>query len=98
MLNLHVSVYYKAFQYNFVTLMYIVYRRVHLSATLSKLGHFLLPKRTLFYDPVTKPLSIYFCQIFSKILSFQETKPSSPISCEENRGERITLNIFGVVM
>ena len=76
--------------------MNIVYRRVHLSGILSKLGHFLLLKFS--YDPATKPSSIYFVKRFLKCWSFQEIKASSASSCEANRGDKIILNIFGVAM
>ena len=75
MLNLHFSVNYKDFQCALAFLIFqgiisyymkIVYRRVHLSGILSKLGHFLLLKRKFSYDPPTKPSSIYFVKRFLK--------------------------------
>ena len=76
MLNLHSSVNYKAFQsvlaflffQRIIFLLYerIVYRRVHLSGILSKLGHFLLLKRKFSYYPPTKSSSIYFVKSFLK--------------------------------
>ena len=78
--------------------MNIVYRRVHLSGILSKLGHFLLLKRKFSYDPVTIHSSIYFVKRFLKSESFQGLKASSTTSCETNRGDNIILNIFGVAM
>ena len=71
---------------NFLTLRIIVYRRVHLSCILRKLGHFLLRKRKISYDPAAKPLSNYFAKRF---LFCQA-------SCDTNRGDKIILNIFDV--
>ena len=84
----------KSFSYS----MKIVYRRVHLSGILSKLGHFLLLEWKFSYDLATKPSSIYFVKRFLKSWSFQEINAASTTSCETNRGDKIILNIFGVVM
>ena len=72
--------------------------RFHQSDILTKLGHFLLLKRKLFYSPVTKHLnvSIYFLKNILKSHSFQETKASITVSSETNRANKINLNIFGV--
>ena len=76
MLNIHFSVNYKAFQSalafpifreSFSSSMNIVYRKVHLSGFLSKLGHFLLLKRKFSCNPATKPSSIYFVKHFLKL-------------------------------
>ena len=77
--------------------MNVVYCKVHLSGTLSKPGHFLLLKRKFSYDPATKPsnIRIYFVKSFSKSHSLQETKASSTVSSETNRGDKI---IVGVVI
>ena len=107
MLNLHFSVNCKAFQSALAFLIFresfsysmdLVYRRLHLSGILSKLGHFLLLKRKFSYHLATKPSSIYFVKRFLKSKSFQEIKASSTISCKTNRGDKIILKAFEVGM
>ena len=78
----------------------IVYHIIHLRDILSKLGLFILLKRKFSYDPATKPsnFSIYFVKSFLKSHSFWETKASSTVSFETNRGKKIILYILGVAM
>ena len=78
--------------------MNIFYRRVHLSSILSKLSHFLLLKRKIFFNSLTKPSNISFVKRFLKSKSFQKTKASSTTSCETNRGHKIIPDIFSVTM
>ena len=88
------------FRESFSYIMNIVYRRVHLSCILNKLGHFLSLKGKLSSDPETKPsnVRIDFVKSFLKSHSFQETRASSTVSCETNRADKIILNIFGAAM
>ena len=107
MLNIHFSVNYKAFQSALAFLIFsesfcystnIVYRKVHLSGFLSKLGHFLLLKRKFSYNPATKPSSVYFVKRLLKSWSSQEIKASSTNSCDSNEGDKIILKIFGIAI
>ena len=88
------------FRESFSYIMNIVYRRVHVSCILNKLGHFLFLKEKLSSDPETKPsnVRINFVKSFLKSHSFQETRASSTVSCETNRADKIILNIFGAAM
>ena len=68
--------------------MNIAYRRVHLSAILSKHGHFLLPKRTFSDDSTTKLLSIYFVKRFLKSKVFKKQKQAAQFLVRQIRGIR----------
>ena len=81
--------------------MNIIYRTIHLSGILNKLGHFLLLKRINFLMiPRQNPsnISTIFVKSFLKRHSFRETRATSTGFSETNRADKIILNIFGVAM
>ena len=74
----------------------IVYHGFHLHDILIKLGHSLLLKRKVSYDPATRPsnVSIYFVENFLKSHNFRETRGSTAISCQASREDKIVLKFL----